>query len=95
MNNITLKIHGMHCDGCANRIKTLVEKETGVRGAEVSFSSGEANIQYNAQAIDEGRISEIIVQAGFSVVTEERSTDPEAILDPASIQEKYGCDTNG
>lgn len=95
MNNITLKIRGMHCDGCANRIKTLVEKEAGVRRAEVSFSSGEANIQYNAHAIDEDRISEIIVQAGFSVVTEERATDPGPILGLTSIQEKYGYDTNG
>ncbi len=95
MDNMTLNIHGMQCDGCADRIKTLVEKETGVRGAEVSFSSGEANIQYNAHATDEDRILEIIVQAGFSVVTEEHSTDPGPILGLTSIQEKYGYDTDG
>ena len=67
MNTVTFKIDGMHCDGCAERIKTLVEKEPGVRGAEVSFAAGDARVSYNPHAVAEERLTEIIERAGFGV----------------------------
>ena len=55
-----LKIDGMNCDGCAERITTLLEKEHGVREAAVSFSAGEGQIAYNSHAVEEERIFEVI-----------------------------------
>ncbi len=53
MKNATFKIEGMHCDGCANTIKTPVEKEPGVKVASVSFADGQARILYDPRAITE------------------------------------------
>ena len=65
MNTMTLKIDGMSCDGCAERVTTLLEKEPGIRKVAVSFSTGEGQISFNPQSVAEERIFEIITQAGF------------------------------
>lgn len=68
MNTMTFKIEGMHCEGCAERIHGLVSREPGVRGAEVSFATGTAEIRFNRHRIDEKRLREVIEAGGFSVV---------------------------
>ena len=67
MKTATLKIEGMHCDGCAERITTLLEKEPGVRDAAVSFADGQARVRYNSHAIHQDRLVEVIEGGGFSV----------------------------
>ncbi len=67
MNTVTIKIEGMHCDGCAERITTLLEKEPGVRDAAVSFADGHARVRYNSHAIHEDRLVEVIEGGGFNV----------------------------
>ncbi len=67
MNTVTIKIEGMHCDGCAERITILLEKEPGVRDAAVSFADGQARVRYNSHAIHQDRLVEVIEGGGFSV----------------------------
>lgn len=68
MKTATFKIEGMHCDGCANTIKALVEREPGVQMAAVSFDAGEARVLYDPQAIAEDRLVAVVQQPGFRVV---------------------------
>ncbi len=68
MDTTTFKIAGMHCDGCAERIRTLLGKEPGVREAYVSFDTGSAEVRYNPHTIGEHRLREIIEFGGFDVV---------------------------
>ncbi len=67
MNTVTINIEGMHCDGCAERITALLEKEPGVRDAAVSFANGQARVRYNSHAVHEDRLVEVIEGGGFSV----------------------------
>ena len=67
MKILNLKIDGMHCDGCAGQFSTLLENESGVREADVSFAAGEGHIAYNAHAIAEERLIAVIKGAGFGV----------------------------
>ncbi len=67
MTTTTLKIDGMHCDGCATRLQSLLSKEPGVREASVSFADGAARLILNPQAVNEDRLVEVIELAGFSV----------------------------
>ncbi len=67
MKTVTMTIDGMHCDGCAKRISTLLGKESGVREAFVSFVEGLARIQYNPHAASENRLVEVIERGGFTV----------------------------
>jgi copper chaperone CopZ len=68
MKSVTLKIHGMHCDGCAQTIKTLVEREPGVKSAIVTFKCSEARILYDPATTDEKRLVTAIEKPGFRVV---------------------------
>ncbi len=70
MNRLTLKIDGMHCDGCAERIQTVVRKQAGVQEAEVSYAAGEARIRYNPHAVTESALAEVVERAGFRVTGE-------------------------
>jgi copper chaperone CopZ len=68
MKTTTFKIEGMNCGGCAETIKTLVEKQPGVQMATVSFDEGQARILYDPQAIGDDRLVAVIQEPGFKVV---------------------------
>ena len=67
MRTATFTIEGMHCDGCASTIKTLIERQPGVHMATVSFTDGQARILYDPNAIDEPRLVAAIEKPGFRV----------------------------
>ena len=67
MKTIIFKIEGMNCDACANTIKSLVEKEPGVRIASVSFADRQARVLYDPQSVDEERLVDAIQKPGFRV----------------------------
>jgi copper chaperone len=66
METKTIRVEGMHCDGCANRVKGLLEKEPGVREADVSYQAGEARVKYNEHTVRENRLHEVIEGAGYT-----------------------------
>lgn len=57
----TSKTEGIHCDGCANREKALLEKE---RAAEVS-NAREARSKYNEHTVALNRLSKAVEQADY------------------------------
>ena len=71
MKTTIFKIEGMNCDACANTIKSLVEKEPGVRMASVSFSERRARVLYDPQSVGEERLVDAIQKPGFRVVARE------------------------
>ena len=71
MNTVTFRIEGMHCDGCAERIRSLLAAVPGVREASVSFAGGAARVRYNPHATNEARLAEVIEEGGFTVPARE------------------------
>ena len=69
MNNLTLMVEGMHCDGCAATIKAMVEREAGVKAAAVTFKSGEASILYDPDATSAERLVAAVGRLGFRVTS--------------------------
>ncbi len=67
MNTANFKVEGMHCDGCARIIQSLLEKKTGVRAATVSFKEGEARIIYDTKTVAEDQLVAAIEKAGYRV----------------------------
>jgi copper chaperone CopZ len=76
MKTTLFKIEGMNCDACANTIKTLVEKEDGVRAASVSFSERSARVLYDPKSVAEERLVETIQKRGFRVIAREQAGEP-------------------
>jgi copper chaperone len=71
MKTTIFKIEGMKCDACANTIKSLVEKEPGVRMVSVSFNEQQARVLYDPQSVQEDRLVDTIQRPGFRVVGRE------------------------
>lgn len=69
MKSVSLKIQGMHCDGCANTIKALVEREPGVKTVAVSFESGEARVLYDPATTNEDKLVALVERPGYRVTS--------------------------
>lgn len=65
MKEIKLKIEGMHCTGCSNRLEKILNNTDGVENAIVSFEEKQAIITYNESQIDPEKLKENIKDAGF------------------------------
>jgi copper chaperone len=71
MRDTILNIEGMHCDGCARRLKTVLEREPGVREAQVSFAERRARIRFRPHGVEDSRLAQVIETAGFTLAGRE------------------------
>ena len=58
-------IDGMHCENCAARVANAFNREEGMM-AKVSLSKGRADV-YSLEALEDGRIRQIVARAGYLV----------------------------
>lgn len=70
MRSVKLKVQGMHCDGCAATLETLLGTEPGVNGVSVSHELGEARVLFNPELTSVGQLIEIAKRPGFDVQEE-------------------------
>lgn len=69
MKSLTIKVEGMSCNGCAERIRSSVAAQPGVRTAVVSFDQGQARVLYDPRAVDENHLVDAVQKLGFRVVS--------------------------
>jgi len=67
MKTALLKIDGMHCEGCAQTIKSVVERQPGVQAVEVSHGRSQARILYDPETIPEERLVAAVRKLGYRV----------------------------
>ena len=67
MKKETIKLTGMTCAACANRIEKTVGRLPGVASASVNFATEKLTVEYDEQKIDNGKINESILKAGYGV----------------------------
>lgn len=66
MTTTSFRIEGMHCDGCAQRIRRVLEREPGVQKVAVSHSGGDARVQYDGERVTLDRLREVVERAGYT-----------------------------
>ena len=62
-----MKIEGMSCSACANRIEKIVSKLDGVDKASVNFATETLSVAYEKEKVDAKHIEEAILKAGYHV----------------------------
>ena len=67
MDNIILKINGMKCTGCSQRVEKALKNTDGIEKAKVNLDSKEANIEFNKEIITVKEIYDVIEDVGFEV----------------------------
>ena len=65
MREIKLKIEGMHCAGCSNRLEKILNNVDGIESAKVSLEGKSADIKYNEGEVELNTILQEIEDAGF------------------------------
>ncbi len=63
-----LKIGGMTCVSCENRIERKLNQTEGIKTAIVSYSSGTAQISYDSEIITINNIIQLIEQLNYEVI---------------------------
>ena len=67
MQTETLKVTGMTCDGCTNKVARALNAITGVHDVVVSLSSGEAAVRYDEHLTAPDQLKSAVKSAGYGV----------------------------
>ncbi|MCQ9186307.1 heavy metal-associated domain-containing protein [Pseudomonas extremaustralis] len=67
MQNQTLNVTGMTCDGCASNVATALKAIPGVHDVVVSLSTGEAAVRYDEQLTSPDQLKSAVKGAGYGV----------------------------
>ena len=70
MKKVEIKVEGMHCEGCSNRLSRVLNNVDGVKEANVSLENKLASIEYDENITKIEDLEESIKEAGFEVVKE-------------------------
>lgn len=65
MKSLILKVEGLRCNGCAEKVQNRVTAQPGVKSTQVSFDQAQARVLYDPQATDENRIVQVIQDLGY------------------------------
>lgn len=65
--SVNFKVNGMHCGGCAGKIKKGVESLNIESAVDVNVETGNVNIKFNSEQSTIGTLKDTITKAGFQV----------------------------
>lgn len=63
---VVIRIDGMHCHKCEQRIVSAVKSLEGVREVEVDFASGQASVLFDRERVTVGQLMRAIGEAGYA-----------------------------
>jgi copper chaperone CopZ len=67
MKTIKLKVNGIHCNGCATKIKNGLNGLNPQIVSEVNIETGDVKVEFNKNEISVNAIKEKIIEVGFQV----------------------------
>ncbi len=70
MNQTTIDVSGMACEGCESNVVSALDALEGVTSATADHESGAVDVEYDPSAVDEGSIASAIEDAGYEVLFE-------------------------
>lgn len=68
MENITLNIAGMTCQGCSRSVENVLGALNGVAEVHADWQAGTANVRYDASRVSLPALHEAVENAGFDIV---------------------------
>ena len=71
MKQVTLKVEGMHCEGCAQVIEALLAREDGVHKVAVSYAKREARVLLDPAATGVSKLAAAVERAGYRLAESE------------------------
>ncbi|WP_019499979.1 heavy metal translocating P-type ATPase [Pseudanabaena sp. PCC 6802] len=88
---ITLKLLGMSCASCANRVESAIREVKGVVSGNVNFALEQATVTYNARETDPAIVQQAVEAAGYrAILLEASAIDSEDIERTVRLAEQRG-----
>lgn len=69
MEQTSLRVPGMHCGGCANRIEGALKHVEGVRRVKADFMAHTVEVAFDSEKVDEAEVRSVIEKTGYEVMT--------------------------
>ncbi len=69
---VTIKVEGMTCGGCATSLTQALKETSGVLDAKASYEKGEVWIKYDHLKITVAKLREVINSTGFKAGEEKK-----------------------
>ncbi|MFB6272949.1 MAG: heavy-metal-associated domain-containing protein [Salinibacter sp.] len=63
--DVRFRVPDMHCEGCADRVTTVLERLGGVRSAEVSLDDKAAEVKVADDSVDVDDLTAAVETAGY------------------------------
>lgn len=70
MKELRIKINGMVCGGCENRVKTALSEIDGIESVDADHNTGMVTIK-SEKDLDVAQIKERITDLGFEIIEEQ------------------------
>ncbi len=70
MEKLKFKIPDLHCEGCANRSINILERQEGIKKADVTFDDQSAEVEYNPEQISFEEVKEALSKANYTAEIE-------------------------
>lgn len=70
-----IKVKGMHCKSCAEKIEGKLKELNGIEEAKVSFVTEQAFVRFNSEKIGLNNIEEKIKEMGYQANVEDKAID--------------------
>ena len=70
MKELKLRIHGMVCGGCENRVKIALSEISGVESVDADHNTGIVTIK-SEKDLEIAQIKEKIIDLGYEIIEEE------------------------
>lgn len=77
----TYRIEGMHCASCVSAVEKALQNLEGVSEANVNLATESARVSFDPLKVDASAISQVVENAGYSVVTEDEGSGIESELE--------------
>ncbi|MDF2941684.1 MAG: copA [Herbinix sp.] len=72
MEKDSIKISGMTCAACAQRVQKAVSKLEGIANASVNFATEKLSVEYDNQIASVSNIKDAVEKAGYGVIEESK-----------------------
>lgn len=72
MKSVKFNIQGMTCSSCVSHVEKAVNKLEGIKKVNVNLLSNSMNVEYNEKLLDNKKIIDAVVNAGYGASTDEQ-----------------------
>jgi Cu+-exporting ATPase len=87
MNKETIKIGGMTCAACSQRVEKAIAKLEGIGKVSVNLATEKASVEYDPQVIRVSAIKDCVIKTGYQVLASDKNaTDEDRIRKQKEIK---------